>query len=72
MRMPRGKRSTRQLFDDHMQQLHSRIDRMFVVLLNVQWAFSIFIVLWLSPFTWDGAVRTLHSHVWWAILLGGR
>lgn len=61
----------KQLFDDHFQKLHVRIDRMFVVLMNVQWVFAIFIVLWLSPFTWNGAERQLHPHVWLAVLLGG-
>ena len=60
-----------ELFADHMHRLHARIDRMFVVLMGVQWAFSAFIVLWLSPFTWNGAQREVHPHVWMAVLLGG-
>jgi PAS domain S-box-containing protein len=61
----------RQLFDDHFQQLHARIDRMFVVLMGVQWVFAIGMALWLSPFTWNGTQRQLHPHVWLAVLLGG-
>jgi signal transduction histidine kinase/DNA-binding NarL/FixJ family response regulator len=60
-----------ELFADHMFRLHARIDRMFVVLMCVQWAFAVFIVLWLSPFAWNGNQREIHPHVWMAILLGG-
>jgi signal transduction histidine kinase/DNA-binding NarL/FixJ family response regulator len=60
-----------QIFDDHLRHLHQRIDRMFVVLMFVQWAFAIGCAAWLSPFTWDGATRHLHPHVWLAICIGG-
>jgi hypothetical protein len=46
------------------------IDRMFVVLMFVQWVFAVGCALWLSPFTWDGAQRQLHPHVWLAAGLG--
>jgi len=61
----------RQIFEEHIRQLHVRIDRMFVVLMGVQWAFAVLIVLWLSPFTWNGAERQIHPHLWLATLLGG-
>jgi PAS domain S-box-containing protein len=61
----------RQLFDEHFRRLHTRIDRMFVVLMFVQWAFAVGCALWLSPFAWSGAERHVHPHVWLAIVLGG-
>ena len=60
-----------EIFDAHFLQLHTRIDRMFVLLMFAQWAFAVGCALWLSPFTWNGAQRELHPHVWLAALLGG-
>lgn len=60
-----------ELFDDHFLKLHTRIDRMFVVLMAVQWAFSVLIAVWLSPYTWEGTRRIAHPHVLLAVLLGG-
>jgi PAS domain-containing protein len=60
-----------QLFEDHLRNLRVRIDRMFVVLMGVQWAFAVGVSMWLSPFTWDGAQRHWHPHVWLALVLGG-
>ncbi len=62
---------SRQIFDSHLHELHVRIDRMFVVLMGVQWAFAVLVVLWLNPFTWERAERHVHPHVWQALLLGG-
>src|SRR5689334_6603478 len=64
---PRAK----QIFDDHLRRLHCRIDRMFVVLMFVQWAFAVGCAAWLSPYSWDGTVRHLHPHVWLAASIGG-
>ena len=47
-----------------------QVDRLFAVLMPAQWLFGIALSLWLSPWAWDGAVRTVHPHVWTAIFLG--
>jgi len=48
----------------------SRVDRMFVVLLVVQWIVSIIAAIVVSPYAWEGKERVLHMHVWVAILGG--
>jgi hypothetical protein len=54
-------------------QLHSRrsgIDRMFAVLLGVQYVAGIIAALVVSPYAWEGKVHVLHMHVWVAVLGG--
>ncbi|HYT92115.1 MAG TPA: histidine kinase dimerization/phospho-acceptor domain-containing protein, partial [Gemmataceae bacterium] len=48
-----------------------RTDRLFAVLMIVQWVAGILVALWISPRTWAGAVSEIHPHVWAAVLLGG-
>lgn len=36
-----------------------------------QWIGGIALALWRSPFTWTGATRSIHPHVWVAVILGG-
>src|SRR5687767_13032195 len=61
----------REIFDGLMQQSHRRLDRMFAVLMFVQWAFAVGCALALSPFAWDGAERHWHPQVWLAVAIGG-
>src|SRR6185295_14265255 len=63
--------TSQMIFTAHMRQLHQRIDRMFVVLMFVQWAFAVLCAVWLSPFTWEGTQWSVHPHVWLAFLIGG-
>jgi hypothetical protein len=54
-------------------QLHSRrvrIDRMFCVLLVIQWVAGIIGAMTVSPFAWEGKVHTVHLHVWVAVVGG--
>jgi len=46
-------------------------DSFFAKLLVGQWLFAIFIAFVLSPYAWEGKVRTVHVHVWAALVLGG-
>ncbi|MFL6244427.1 MAG: hypothetical protein ACJ74H_00255 [Thermoanaerobaculia bacterium] len=60
------------------QQIHAeqmlvrrvRVDRMFAVLLAVQYVAGIIGALVVSPYAWEGKDRVLHMHVWVAILGG--
>ena len=61
----------RKLIDEHGRKIHERTDRMFVGLLAVQWVAAVVVALWLTPWTWDGALSRIHPHVWAALLLGG-
>ena len=57
----------------HAEQMlirRMRIDRMFAVLLVVQYLAAIVGALAVSPYAWQGKERVLHMHVWVAILGG--
>src|ERR1051325_7721983 len=59
------------LFESHEMHIHQRIDRMFALLMLIQWFAAIAAALWLSPRTWSGASSQTHIHVWSSLLLGG-
>src|SRR6476659_6220167 len=59
------------LFHEHRQLNYRRTDRMFAVLMVIQWVASIAAAFWISPRTWSGPASQLHIHVWAAIFLGG-
>ena len=52
-------------------KLMAATDRMFGGLMLGQWAFAVAIALLVSPWAWEGKERTVHMHVWTAIILGG-
>src|SRR6478736_1666755 len=64
---PRGEA----LFREALDYLHRHTDRMFAVLMALQWVAGVGIALWLSPRAWEGMESSVHLHVWAAILLGG-
>jgi hypothetical protein len=49
---------------------NAKVDRLFAILLVVQWIVSIIGALLVSPYAWEGKERVLHMHVWVAILGG--
>jgi signal transduction histidine kinase/DNA-binding NarL/FixJ family response regulator len=59
------------LLAHHQQQIYERTDRMFAVLMLLQWAAAVGGACWLSPRTWAGAQSSVHPHVWLAIVFGG-
>jgi hypothetical protein len=54
-----------------VDQVHRKTDRLFAYLLGAEWVAGVLVALWLSPWAWEGKVRSLHTHVWAAALLGG-
>ncbi len=62
---------TQQLFCQHQYQVCCRTDRLFLVLMAMQWIGGVVITLVVSPRTWIGATPYLHTHVWAALFLGG-
>lgn len=56
--------------DEQLRARYVRIDRMFAVLLVVQYLAGIVGALMVSPYAWQGKERVLHMHVWVAILGG--
>ena len=59
-----------QLRDEQLLDRRKRIDRMFAVLLFVQYVAGIVGALVVSPYAWEGKVKVLHTHVWVAVLGG--
>ncbi len=59
------------IFNDHQQVICRRTDRMFAVLLTLQWLAGIAAAYWISPTAWAGTTSQTHPHVWAAVLLGG-
>lgn len=60
-----------ELFAADRDRNHTRTSRLFAVLMGVQWLFGIVIAVTLSPYAWEGRVRTIHEHVLVAVVLGG-
>lgn len=59
-----------ELRDDQLKLRRAKVDRMFAVLLVVQYGAGIIGAPAVSPYAWDGKERILHMHVWVAILAG--
>ncbi len=59
------------IFNEHQQIIYKRTDRMFAVLMVLQWLAGIAAAYWISPKTWAGATSQTHLHVWAALFLGG-
>jgi diguanylate cyclase (GGDEF)-like protein len=65
------RRRAKDLYAEHRHSIFERTDRMFAVLMFVQWAAGIAAAVWLSPKTWAGSYSQTHIHVWAAVFLGG-
>jgi two-component system, sensor histidine kinase and response regulator len=61
----------RELSAQHEHFIHVRTDRMFGVLMVVQWLAGIAAAAWISPRAWSGLDSYTHPHVWAAVLLDG-
>ena len=59
------------LFVAHQHTIYRTTDRMFAVLMPVQWLAGIAAALWIAPRTWIGTTSETHVHVWAAIVVGG-
>ena len=64
-------RRSEERFRAHWMDILSATDRFFARLMLGQWAFAILLAVVLSPYAWEGKVRTVHAHVWAAVFLGG-
>ena len=60
-----------ELYGAHRQGLYRRTDRVFALLMAIQWVFGIVAALVISPRTWAGTASHTHPHVWAAVFLGG-
>ncbi len=59
-----------ELRHEQLAARYRKVDRMFAVLLVVQYFAGIAAALLVSPYAWAGKERVLHMHVWVAILAG--
>jgi diguanylate cyclase (GGDEF)-like protein/PAS domain S-box-containing protein len=59
-----------QIYARHQQQIYRQTDRMFAVLMAIQWLAGIAAALLISPRTWIGQTSDVHIHVWAAVFLG--
>lgn len=64
-------RRARKLFEAQRHRMFSRTDKMFVVLMGIQWLFGIVVAATVSPRAWVGSSSTPHVHLYAAVLLGG-
>ena len=64
-------RRAEELFAAHRDATYVRTDRMFAVLIGVEWIAAIAIAIIWSPYGWAGKVHTIHAHVFAAVGLGG-
>ena len=59
-----------ELRDAQMQERRARVDKVFALLLVVQYIAGIAGALAVSPYAWAGKERVLHLHVWVAVIAG--
>ena len=58
-------------YNSERHRLLVATDRLFGGLMIGQWIFAIVVALTVSPWGWEGKVKTVHMHVWTALILGG-
>jgi two-component system sensor histidine kinase/response regulator len=59
-----------EIYSERQLQIFKQTDRMFAVLMAVQWVFGVAVASWLSPKTWAGSVSSIHPHILAAVFLG--
>lgn len=59
------------LFISHQQSVYKQTDRMFAVLMPLQWIAAIAAALLISPKSWVGHSSSISNNVWAAVILGG-
>ena len=62
---------TERIFENLRHIVYMQTDRLFAVLMTVQWIFGIVAALVVSPRAWAGPASETSIHVWAAIFLGG-
>ena len=65
------KKQAAAIFEAHIRGIRAQIDRVMAGLMIAQWMAAIAIAVTFSPYAWEGTTRSLHPHVFAAIVLGG-
>jgi signal transduction histidine kinase/DNA-binding response OmpR family regulator len=68
---PLIQRRSDEIFADHQARNCRLVDRLFAVLLLIEWAGAILIAQIISPRAWAGEFSLIHVHLYAAIFLGG-
>jgi hypothetical protein len=58
-------------YQNHRAGIYVVTDRTFAALMLGQWMFAIVLAIVISPWAWEGKVKTDSMHVWAAFVLGG-
>lgn len=61
----------RDLLSSHQQTIFKQTDRLFAVLMSLQYLGAVGAAFWFSPRAWTGENSSVHNNVWAAIFLGG-
>ncbi|HEY1599791.1 MAG TPA: histidine kinase, partial [Pirellulales bacterium] len=59
------------LVENQLGSIAHRTDRMFALLMGLQWVAAVAAAFWFSPRAWIGMQSSVHIHVWAAVFLGG-
>jgi hypothetical protein len=59
-----------ELRESRLRERRARVDRMFAVLLVVQYIAGIIGAFTVSPYAWEGKLHAIHMHVWIAVIGG--
>lgn len=62
---------SQKFFQDMRMDNWVRTDKLFAYLMIAQWMFAIGCAIVMSPVAYSGSIKTLHPHVWAALVLGG-
>ena len=58
-------------FASRLKSVAVRADRLFAILMLVQFVGCIIAAIIVTPHTWKGAESSIHFHVWTAVIFGG-
>lgn len=68
---PQLKTMSADLIRSHRHRINCETDRLFGVLLGLQWVAAVIVSLIIDPRTWVGVRAEIHIHVWATIFFGG-
>ena len=58
-------------FREQQLKIYKNTDRIFAILMPIQWLAGILIAWFVSPLTWQGPKSDIHSYIWTAVVVGG-
>ena len=62
---------TLRLYIHESAQLHCWTDRLFAILILLQWVAGFLLAVFYFPRTWNGAASEIHPHFWAVVIFGG-